>query len=307
MYKMALFLILLWVSPASAKVINVEFKFTPYVGDPVSSDKVETVPGNARVYINNVLLAEQEVRKDNVPVLFEERDIAPSVWVPASSLGAALRRGKNSIRIEFVPDDAKRPYNAQLSWASVTDQTIEKSEAGRYQATNQSGTGREDKRTTGKVVLQREFTAEFATDLPWHHYPPVTSLNDEDRKALAIMVQKLAEAFKPDFAYLYELLGRNPNMNPAEVKKAKCLDQAYAAGIRVAAPPLAQLDFVTTGNPEVVVSRKDAVPLFPFEESSFARIKGDDAQMCAVMAISVAFPPRLVVVRSPAGTWEVAY
>ncbi|ABQ25008.1 hypothetical protein [Geotalea uraniireducens] len=307
MYKIPLFLILFWTSVATAGVINVEFKFTPYVGDPLKSDQVETVPGNARVFINNVLFAEQEVRKDNVQVLFEERDISPSIWVPASSLGAALRKGKNSIRIEFVPADAKKPYNAQISWVSVMDQSTEKSEGGRYQATNQSDAGKEDKKTMGKVVLQREFVADFAADLPWHHYPPMASLSDEDKKSLALIVKKRAEAFKPDFAYIYELLGKNPNMNPVEVKKSRCLDQAYAAGIRVAAPTRNQLDFAMTGNPEVVVSRKDGAPLYPFDESSFARIKGDEARMCAAMAISVAFPPRLIVVRSPSGIWEVAY
>lgn len=51
MYKIPLFLILFWTSVATAGVINVEFKFTPYVGDPLKSDQVETVPGNARVFM----------------------------------------------------------------------------------------------------------------------------------------------------------------------------------------------------------------------------------------------------------------
>jgi hypothetical protein len=307
MYKIALFLILLWTSVAMAEVINVEFKFTPYVGNPELSDQVETVAGSARVFINNVLLAEQEVRKDNVPVMFEERDIAASIWVPGSSLGAALRKGKNSIRIEFIPADADKPYNAQLSWVSVMDQPTEKVEEGRYQATNQGGAGKENKKTAGRVVLEREFVADFATDLPWHHYPPVTSLSDGDRKSLTLLLKKRAEAFKPNFAQIYELLGKNPNMNPAEIKKAKCLDKAYKAGIRVAAPGQDQLDFTITGNPEVVVSRKDSAPLYPFDGDLIGRIKGDEAQMCAAMSISAVFPPRLVVVRSPSGTWEVAY
>lgn len=307
MYKIPLLLILFWSSVASAGVVNVEFKFTPYVGDPAKSDLVETVPGKARVFINNVLLAEQEVSKDNVPVLFDEREISPSVWVPANSLGAALRKGKNTIRIEFAPSDAKKPYNAQLRWLSVMDQSTEKSEGGRYEATNQSGEGREDKKTTGKVVLQREFVADFAADLPWHHYPPVASLSDEDKRSLALFVKKRADAFKPGFADIYALLGKDRHVNLDDLKKAKCLDKAYAAGIRVAAPDRNKLDFTMTGNPEVVVSLKDGAPLYPFDEKSFARIKGDEAQMCAAMALSMAFPPRLVVVRSPSGDWEVAY
>jgi hypothetical protein len=302
-----LLLILFWSSLASAEVVNVEFKFTPYLGDPAKSDQVETVPGNARVFINNVLLAEQEVRKDKVPVLFDEREISPSVWVPANSLGAALRKGKNTIRIEFVPTDAKKPYNAQLRWLSVMDQSSEKSEGGRYEATNQSGEGHENKKAKGKIVLQREFVADFAADLPWHHYPPVASLSDEDKRSLALLVKKRAEAFKPGFANIYKLLPKDRSLDLNEIKKGKCLDKAYAAGIRVAAPDLNQLDFATTGNPEVVVRRKDGAALYPFDEKSFARIKDDDARMCATIVLSMAFPPRLVVVRSPSGAWEVAY
>lgn len=307
MYKITLLLLLFWSSAAAAEVVNVEFKFTPYVGDPVKSDQVETVPGKARVFINNVLSAEQEVRKDKVPVLFDEREISPSVWVPANSLGAVLRKGKNTIRIEFAPTDVKTPYNARLHWLSVMDQSTEKSEGGRFEATNQSGEGNEEKKAAGRIVLQREFVADFAADLPWHHYPPVASLSDEDKKNLARLVKKRAEAFTPGFADIYALLGKDRHVNMEELKKAKCLDQAYAAGIRVAAPALNQLEFAITGNPEVVITLKNGAALFPFDEKSFARIKGDEAQMCAAMALSMAFPPRLAVVRSPSGAWEVAY
>jgi hypothetical protein len=307
MYKIPLLLILFWSSTAAAGVVNVEFKFTPYLGDPAKSDQVETVPGKARVFINNVLSAEQEVRQDNVPVLFDEREISPSLWVPAKSLGAALRKGKNTIRIEFAPTDAKKSYNAQLRWLSVMDRSTEKSEGGRYEATNQSNEGREDKKATGKVVFQREFVADFAADLPWHHYPPVASLRDEDKKSLALLVKKRAEAFRPGFAEIYELLAKDRSLDLNEMKKAGCLDQAYAAGIRVATPARDQLEFAMTGNPEVVVGLKDGTALYPFDENSFSRIKSDEARMCAAIALSMAFPPRLVVVRSPTGAWEVAY
>jgi hypothetical protein len=307
MYKIPLLLILFCSSAAAATVVNVEFKFTPYIGDPAKSDQVETVPGMAKVFINNVLFAEKEVRKDNVPVLFDEREITPSLWVPANSLGAALRKGKNTIRIEFVPSDTKKPYNAQLRWLSVMDQSTEKSEGGRYEATNQSGEGHEDKKATGKVVVQREFVADFAVDIPWHHYPPVTSLSDEDKSSLALLVKKRAEAFKPGFADIYKLLAKDRSLDLNEMKKAKCLDQAYAAGIRVAAPPQNQLDFAITGNQEVVVTLKDGAALYPFDEKSFARIEDFDVKMCASIILPMAFPPRLVVVRSPSGAWEVVY
>jgi len=158
---------------ASAAVINVEFKFTPFLGDPEKSKEVETVPGKARVFLNNVPIAQQDVRKDKVPVLFEEREIAPSVWVPMASIGPGLRKGKNKIRIEFEPTDPKLAYRAQLRWASVTDGETKTEEGGRVTATNQSGEGVEDKPSKGKSVLEREFTADFAKDLAWHHDPAV--------------------------------------------------------------------------------------------------------------------------------------
>lgn len=307
MYKIPLLMILFCSSVAAAMVVNVEFKFTPYVGDPAKSDQVETVPGIAKVFINNVLFAEKEVSKEKVPVLFDEREIAPSLWVPANSLGAALRKGKNTIRIEFVPTDAKKPYNAQLRWLSVMDQSTEKSEGGHYEATNQSGEGHEDKKATGKVVIQREFVADFAVDLPWHHYPPVTSISDEDKKSLALLVKKRAETFKPGFEDIYKLLGKDWHMDLDELKKGKCLDQAYAAGIRIAAPPQNQLDFAITGNQEVMVTLKEGAALFPFDEKSFERIKDFDVKMCASIVLPLAFPRRLVVVRPPSGAWEVVY
>jgi hypothetical protein len=309
MFKVSLLAILLWISAATATagVINVEFKFTPFVGDPEKSDKVETVPGKAWVFINNVPFAKQEVRKDEAQVLFEERDISPSVWVPTRSLGAALRKGKNTIRIEFEPADSEKPYKAQLSWAMVMDEATESSEGGRYRATNESGTGKETKNTKGKVVLQREFVADFAADLPWHHYPPVTSLSEDDKKGLALLVEKRAAGFKPGFGPIYELLGKKSDLDLKEMKKAKCLDKAYTAGVRIKAPARDQLDLATTGNPEVLVSRKGGVPLYQLDEATFEHIRDEDMKMCAEVAVAIAFPPRLVVVRSPEGKWEVVY
>lgn len=300
-------LLLFASSLASAGVINVEFKFTPYTGD-LKEDHVQTVAGKAKVFINNAPFAEQEIRKDSVMVLFDDREIAPSVWVPAHSLGPVLRKGKNSIRIEFQPTDAKASYRAQLSWASVMDESTEaESASGTTQMTNQSGEGMEDKPATGKIVLERDFVADFATDLPWHHNPPITALSDADKHQLAESVTARASLFKPDFAGIYRSLDGREGLQVAEIKKAKCLDAAYAAGIRVAASPFEKLDFVLTGGPEVVVESKSG-PLFDLGgEKAFGRIQGDDTQMCAGVTLSVAYPPHLAFVRTAAGTWEVAY
>ena len=294
---------------APAAVLNVEFKFTPFKGNPEKEKTVESVPGTARVFLNNVPYAEQEVRKQSLPVLFEEREVSPSVWLPVESAGAALRKGKNKIRVEFDPADAKAAYRARLSWATVTDQVTRQSTGpGSGSATNMADAGKEDKSVTGKVVFEREFTADFAADRPWHHYPAVTALSDADRSALAEMLKKRVELFKPGFAGLYKSLeerGVEPE-RIAKVRKAKCLDAAYAAGVRLSAPAPGELEFVTTGNPEVVVRRKGR-ELFTLDPKAFERIKGDEMQMCAGMTLSMVYAPQLVVVRTPGGAWEVAY
>jgi hypothetical protein len=297
--------ILLVPTLASAKVLNVEFKFTPFTGDP-KADHVETVAGKAAVFLNRVPIVEQEVRKQEVPVLFEEREVAAAVWIPAASLGAAVRTGKNTLRIEFTPTDPKTAYRAQLRWATVTDEVREEGDVGQHRSTNQTGEGVEDKKATGPVSLEREFDGDFATDRPWHHQPPVTALSDEDRQRLAALVEERTKWFAPDFAGIYRALEGREGLEVESVRKAKCLDAAYAAGVRLAPPPAADLDFVLTGGPEIVVRRKRG-PLFDPDRKAFEKIKDDETQMCAGMALSVVYPPRLVAVRGASGAWEIAY
>ena len=190
---------------AAAEVVNVEFKFTPFVGDPAKEDKVTTVAGTARVFLNGVPYAEQEVGAGEVPVMFDEREIAASVWVPTASCGPALRQGKNTIRIEFEPADAKAAYRAQLRWAYVMSESTEEGDDGRYAATNQAGEGVEEKEAKGNVIFEREFQADFAADLPWHHYPAVTPSTMRTSKALGALVAergrgvpaRLREAVRP--------------------------------------------------------------------------------------------------------------
>ncbi len=311
MRKLIVALLLLCSTLASAKVLNIEFNFTPYIGEPAKADHVETVPGKAAVFINNVPVAEQEIAKRTVPVLFDNREIGTAVWVPASSMGSALRQGKNKIRIEFIPASAKAPYEAQLRWASVTDQVTRTEKGpGQVTSTNQSDEGAEVKKSVGKVVFEREFVADFAADLPWHHFPPVTALTDADKAQLTSMVAARAESFKPDFATAYQLLknASTPGMqlDLAGIQKSKILNKGYAAGIRVGAPAADKLDFVLTGNPEVVI-RSKAGALFQIDPKAFGRIKGDELQMGLAMVLGVLYPPQLVAVRDAAGKWALVY
>jgi hypothetical protein len=298
---------LLAPSLAFAGVVNVEFKFTPYTGD-LQQDHVQSVAGKARVYLNNALVAEQEVRQGELPVLFDEREIAPSVWVPAASMGAALRKGHNRLRIEFEPADPKTKYAGQLSWATVNDQVVETdNKDGSYSSSNQSGEGKEDRAATGKLVFEREFDAAFATDRPWHHYPPLAALGDADKAQLLAVVRARETGFKPAFEPLYAQLATNPDVQLAEIRKMKCLDAAYFAGVRVSLVDETLIAFDLSGGPEVVVRGRDGA-LYDFgDKSAFGKIKGDDLQMCAGVVLSMLYPARAAYARGPGGAWELVY
>lgn len=304
-----LLLLCLWLCAPSclwAAVLNVEFQFTPYRGDP-AADSVDTVAGRARVYLNGVPLLEQAIAAQSVPVMFEAREIAPALWLPASAFGPGLRRGENSLRIEFEPADAAA-YSAQLRWAEVTDAVQEERSDGHYAATNQSGEGQETRQGHGPLSFERRFVADFASDRPFHHYPPVDALSAADRAAILEQVQARAAAFRPTFDGVHQLLAGRENLRLADIKRLKCLDKAYAAGLRIVLPPVESIELLAFGRPEVVVRGRDGAPLFmPNDAARFERIKGQAVQLCAGVALAAAYPPQLVFVRTPAGRWEVAY
>jgi len=302
-----LFLLLLVMPLARAAVINVEFKFTPFVGDPEKDQEVTTVPGKAIVSVNNVMIAEQELRAEKLPVLFDAHEVSAAVWVPMSSVGPVVRKGKNKIRIEFTPNDPSKPYRAQLRWASVLDEETQEVAPGSVKATNQANEGIDDRKAVqGKVDFEREFAADFALDLPWHHYPAVTSLTEEDKQKIAALLKTRAEWFQPDFAALYKAIDDNESLKVDDVRKARCLEAAYKLGVRVTAPPAGEMEFATTNGPEVVVTRKGG-SLWGLDEKTFAPVKDEDVQMCAGMALSAIYPGRIVAVRKPEGTWEIVY
>jgi hypothetical protein len=307
MTKLAFGLLSLWIfaTAASAAVINVEFKFTPFVGDPGTDKSVQIVPGKAAIFINNIPFADETVQGDEVPVLFEEHEVAPAVWVPMSSVGALLRKGQNKIRIEFTPNDPAKKYRAQLRWASVTDTATEEEEPGNMRATNQANEGVDDRKSvTGKVVFERDFTAVLARDIPWHKYTARTSLTEEDKQKIATQHKEREEWFKPDFGALYKALEDNESLKVEDVRRAQCLEAAYKAGVRVQAPEAGELNFTTTGGPAVVVTKKEG-PLFGLDEKTFAPIKDEDTQMCAGMALSAIYPAKLIAVKRPEGKWEI--
>ena len=298
---------LLWSTAALAGVTNVEFEFTPYTGD-LKQDQVEKVPGKVRVYLNGGLYVEQEVEAGSAPVMFDEREVAPAQWMTGSSMGPQLRKGPNHLRVEFEPANPKLAYTGQLRWSQVTDQVTETDNAdGSHSSTNMAGQGKEDKPATGKLVLERDFVADFATDRKWHHYPPPGPLADADKAQLLALVKARGEGFKPGFEGVYTALASHPEMQLAEIRRMKCLDAAWAAGVRVLPVAADQVVFEAGSGPEVVV-RGSKGALYDFgDRANFDKIKGEDLQMCAGMVLSIAYPPRMAVVRAPSGAWEVAY
>lgn len=70
--------------------------------------------------------------------------------------------------------------------------------------------------------------------------------------------------------------------------------------------PADRIEFATFGKPELLV-RATQGRLFALDPKAFAKIKGDDMQTCAEMVLSMAYPPRLIVVRKADGGWQSAY
>ena len=122
------------------------------------------------------------------------------------------------------------------------------------------------------------------------------------------LVAARAEVFKPDFASAYQILkgASTPGLqlDLAGIQKSKILNKGYAAGVRVAPASADKLDFVVTGNPEVVVRSKTG-NLYTSDPKAFARIKGDEVQMGLAIVLGILFPPQLVAVRDASGKWAV--
>lgn len=290
-----------WPMLAAGAVLNVEFKFTPYTGD-TTADTVESVPGQATVFLNGIFVAKQPIEREELPVLFDEREVGAAVWVPTAQLGSLLRKGTNTIRVEFEPA-GPGPYTADLRWAQVTDEVREEERPDGGRATNQANEGVDRKKASGRIVMERAFEADFAAEQPWHRYPAVTTLTDEDRQKVTALVAERAALFAPDFAGIYRALEGSEDIPVAKLREGKCLDAVYAAGVRVGPPKPGTFDVVTTGSAAVVVQPKGEM-LYDLDRAAFQKITDEDVQMCAGMALVRVYPPRLIVVRTPDGAWQ---
>lgn len=290
-----------------ANVTNVEFHFSPFQGDVAKADRVKIVAGKARVLINGLLIAEREVRASEAPVLFEERQIGGPIWITGQSLGPSLRKQGNLLRIEFEPATAGLAYQTQLRWAFVSDGSTEKVEGNKHTSTNMTGEGKEEKAAQGKFSVEKAFDADFAPERPWHQYPAVMALSEEDRAALAALVQKRLDAYQPNFAQAYALLQSDPRVDIAEMRELRCVEKAYQAGMRVKGPAAGQLVVTLSGKAEVLLQAKGA-PLFqPADPNFFPKVKDQSLMRCMIPVLEVLFPERLLAAKNPNGTWEEAH
>ncbi len=207
-----------------------------------------------------------------------------------SRSGPIIRKGKNSIRVEFEATDSTVEFKATLAWMfSNYDQSrVSKTE------------GADTKAGKGKITITREFTAPFVEDLPWHHYPPVQSLTETDKLSIAALLQTLANAFKPNFARVYARIGPEA----AEIRSMGCIENAYARGIRMRAASLDQLAFEVAGTPEVAVRGK-GVRLFVPNDARFGDKVNND--VCLMTLFDTAFASILHVAKSPTGVWQIVY
>ena len=107
-----------------------------------------------------------------------------------------------------MPTDANAAYQSRLQWNEVTDSA--RSAPGT--STNRGGEGMETKASQGKAIFEKEFAGDFASELPWHKYPAVASLSDDDKQKLIALIKERADAFKPKFDSIYQILGTRPEV-----------------------------------------------------------------------------------------------
>lgn len=295
---------IVWSGACLAAAVNVEFRFAPFVGD-TDEREVAAVPGHARVFVNDVLLGEQDIRRRNLLVHSETHEVAPALVVPAADVGPVLRKGRNTVRIEFEPVQPAVTYHAHLRWATLVERTD--AAAGEGSKVDRTDRGLADRTQSGKVVFEREFTAEFAQDRAWHHFAPVTAVTDDDRRAVADVVRARAAAFAPDFSGVLATIDGRRGVDVSEIRSSGCLGVVYDAGLRIVAPADDQIEFSMTGKPEVIVTGHDGALFRPADPSVFMRVQDPEVQRCAGLVLFLAFPPRLSFVHTPEGKWEVVY
>ncbi len=102
----------------------------------------------------------------------------------------------------------------------------------------------------------------------------------------------------------YKFIDADARFYGAELRKLKCVEKAYAAGLLVQGPATGQLDILLSGNQEVVLRAKSGPLYNPVDESIFGRIKDQSIMRCMIPVMEVLFPERIIAVKNPSGVWE---
>lgn len=290
---------------ATAAVVNVEFNFAPYTGNPDTEDVIVFVPGRARLFINGLPFAEVEVQEQEYKIIFSDREISSApVSITGESFGTLLQKSQNTLRVEFVPADAQRTYTAELRWAVVTDGVTETHSERGVSSTNLAQKGQDRKTVQGTIVVEHEFQADFADDQPWHHYPPVQELSAADKQQIRMLVAQRLQALRPDFKVFYAWLEKH-NFQVARIRQDKVLEKIHASGLRIKMTDAARLEFVVGGGPGVMVQAAGKEPVYrPENPQVLSKVTNKGAQEFAMSVLPQLFPVRLIVARTPGGAWE---
>lgn len=290
---------------AHAAVSGLEFSFSPYLGNPDQNDAIMLVGGEARIYVNGLPHIEVEVRERKHVMNSAGRDITPAaVIIDVASFGTLLRKGRNTLRVDFFPADYKRAYTVELRWTPVGDATTGPRAAKGAAARGPVEPSRERINARSAVRIEREFDADFATGRAWHQYPAVTALSDADREQIrALLVQRL-HALQPGFGVFYAWLARN-NFVVAEIRKDRVPEKIQAAGLLVRMADTGRLEFLIGPGAGVMVKPPLKEPLYwPENPSVLSRISDAAAQEFARSILPRLFPTRLMVARNADGVWE---
>lgn len=304
-------------APVTARPLNLEFKFTPYLPPAKDADKVTTVEGVVELELNGVPMLNQPLESKSALLMDSNEEgieVFPAVWINALELQPQLRRGDNLLRLTFTPKNGAVPYRSQFIWTMIEDQTSTSTTArGSEVTTNHGAKGREDREARGPVTVQKAFQAPFAKVEPWHAAPAVTTLTPADRAAILELIRQRAALFSPDFEAAYRFLGSFPKdqgitLDMPEVRRLGCLEAGYATGMRVAAPAEADLRLVTTNSP-VVVARGTGEFLmsFPDQPGMAERYEAlpNDKGFCLVISFNMLFPKQLLLVKGVDGQWQI--
>lgn len=286
---------------ALAGTVGFELSFAPFTGD-LAADAVAAVPGTVSVWLDGIFVAEQPVAAEELMVLFDAREVSPALWLPTSSHTELLHPGENHYRLVFTPDDPATPYTAQLRWASVSDVTREERRDGALRGTNLATQGLENREATGSVTFEGTFLADWATAQPWHAWPAVDTVTPADRTWIAMLLAQRTSWFLPPFEILHGQLKRTRGIDAAHIRKARCLEAAWKAGLRITAAPAESLEIETTGT-AVVVLRGEP---YRANREVLGDIHDPEKAFCAAVALGAIYAPPVRLVRRADGFWTFA-